>query len=190
MITNNKIMKAIILVGKLGSGKSVVAQRIRDNYNYDVFEIGDLVREDAKNNSELLPLEYAEKVFELYGRTHFVKKIISLLNKTKTNVIVGVRTIDELRLLRNSIEKVYIIGLIADYSIREKRYELSKQSKVKNSSFMERNKKEENWEISKVLLEANVTIDNSFSYERLLSQIDKIMILCNEYLGEKNVKNR
>lgn len=155
-------MKDLIIVGRLGSGKTSFAQFLHKKLRYPVYEVGDIVREEcARNWSAETPLEFAVKKFDEFGKDYFTKKLLNKMDREDRNIIVGIRSTEELNCLRSALNEIIIIGITANIEVRRERYEISCLSKTKNSDFYDREEIEEKWGIDEVIGSADITVKNN-----------------------------
>lgn len=170
-------MTNIIIVGRLASGKSVLAELLRKKTGFPVYEVGDVVRAECLNNGvKVMPLEYVVEKFDLSGKDYFVKKLLSEVDCEKSNIIVGVRNTEELNFLTACLSNVFTVGISSDRETRKKRYETSRKTKLANSDFDERDRVEESWGINEVIERTDIVLRNDFcSCDEFLTYAEDIL---------------
>jgi dephospho-CoA kinase len=177
--------KIVLVVGLPGSGKSTVANFIRDNYKARIFLSGDIIREEIKRRNLAYTPENDSKIahwFHTNGREGLVvKRLWSKIVKSgkKLVVIDGLRSETQLGILEKTAKtRPFVISVIASQNVRVKR-ELSrgrfgKKESVKYVKF--RDELEKGHGIMGLMARADYKIDNTrLSVRQSNYKIKKIM---------------
>lgn len=166
-----------------GAGKSGIFE-VANKFNIPIISMGDVVREETiKRGLELNPKNVGETAIKL--REEFGKEAIAVVClrtieerfKNKDIVIVeGIRSLDEL----NYFRKHYPLVLIAIHSSPLTRFnrikERDREDDVKSwDKFVERDKRELNFGIGKVIALADFMIVNEDNYEDLIKNLEKVI---------------
>ncbi len=165
-----------------GAGKSTIANGLKSN-NYEVINMGDAVREEAKKrklnptgqNLGKLMLELREK----NGPGAVAELIIDKLKNSESSVIVidGVRSNEEINVLR----KIGTVKLLSIHASTDTRYsflnERGRSDDPKNrENFDERDSREISVGISTPIALADESIsNNNLSIQELIEKAKKII---------------
>jgi dephospho-CoA kinase len=165
-----------------GAGKSTIATGLKSN-NYEVFNMGDAVREEAKKrnieptgqNLGKLMLELREK----NGPGAVAELIIDKLKNSKSKVIVidGVRSNEEINVLR----KIGTVKLLSIHASTDTRYSFlnvrGRSDDPKNrENFNERDSREIGVGISTPIALADESIsNNNLTIHELIEKAHKII---------------
>lgn len=165
-----------------GAGKSTIANGLKSN-NYEVINMGDAVREEAKKrklnptgqNLGKLMLELREK----NGPGAVAELIIDKLKNSKSSVIVidGIRSNEEINVLR----KIGTVKLLSIHASTDTRYsflnERGRSDDPKNrENFDERDSREIGVGISTPIALADESIsNNNLSIQELIEKAKKII---------------
>ena len=170
-------MENIVLVGRLGAGKTSFAKLLHERTGYAVYEVGDVVREECERNRQgKTPLEYAIDMFGKFGGEYFVAKLFREVTGKDSNIIVGIRSLAELRYLRSRLNDIVIIAIKADREIRKQRYDICKKLKPDNSDFDERERVENGWGVEDVMKQASIVVENNtMDYGDLVNSAEEVL---------------
>ena len=163
-------MRMILIVGLPGSGKSTVANYIRERFGAGIFISGDIIREEIKRRGLRYTPENDSKIahwFHTSGREKLlINRLWAKIRKSKKEIIVidGLRSDDQLRrLVKLAKSKTFIISIVASQNVRVKR-ELKRGRFGKNESAKYvkfRDKLEKSHGIMTLMKKADYTIDNT-----------------------------
>ncbi|MCX5996116.1 MAG: AAA family ATPase [Chloroflexi bacterium] len=179
-------MKVIGVVGEIGSGKDEVLKYLRDRYGVPYLSTGDIVRkmageqgvEGTRENLEAI----SRRCFQDMGKGCFVRMAGEEIIRQGWNVagISGVRTPDDVELLRKTFGKDFILVRvdIADPLVRYDR--LRKRNEERDpltyEAFQAQDREEEEtFNISKAVAMADCTVDNSGPLGGLHAEIDAMV---------------
>ena len=168
----NYNMKTIVIIGHMGSGKSLVGKLLSRKINWNYFDSDEEIEKDL--NFSIVD------IFKTHGESYFRKKeelIIEKLIKKKYSVISlggGSITIKKIRSLLE--KKTISIFLKVDIDILAKRLKNSKKrpllinANIKNKIFLL------NKERLPFYNNANIVVENSKSIKKTVNDIIKILI--------------
>ncbi len=165
----------IAVLGENASGKTTFSDFVKQEYGYDVYEIGNYVRHEyAKTDKSLTLLDFAN-LFYKKGKLHFF--ILKAISESKTKnskkiIFSGLRTLYELKCLQNAYPDIKVIQIKCSYEKRCKRYF---KFGIDNIKFEERDRVEREW-IGGELKNAKIdyVIDNSSTIELFYKNIKKM----------------
>jgi dephospho-CoA kinase len=187
----NKIINGIVIIGGTGTGKSTVGNILSLRTGYKLYEIGHVVKslylrkmqDEArslfgsflkaiesvqdrfkKNSKDIftnLRLDYVNNIVRDNGVDYFVKKLLELYFD-KNIIIIGARSIEEIKTIRSRMEFPFFVGLTCGES------KLIRRFIIRESDFMQSNKAgeifekrrwiENIWGVEEVLDECNIII--------------------------------
>lgn len=175
-------------VGKNGSGKDFVLERIHKNFGYQFFSIGDIVREIAdkeglshtRDNLHHLSEKYMGK----FGDQIFIEKIAESIkrNNFKKCVISGIRPYSDVIFFKNIFKDNFFLLYIELKSdqIRMDRMHLrgsARDSKTLDELYKQDREEEELFNISKSIEAADYILNNDGTIEELDSEIKRVLQL-------------
>jgi dephospho-CoA kinase len=177
--------KIVLVVGLPGSGKSTVANYIRDNYNARIFLSGDIIREEIKRRGLAYTPENDSKIAHWFHTSNreglVVKRLWANIRKSgkKLVVIDGLRSETQLSILRKIAKtRPFVISIVASQNVRVRR-ELSrgrfgKKESVKYVKF--RDKLEKSHGVARLMAKSDYKINNThLSVRQSNYKIAKIM---------------
>jgi len=180
------VSKVIGVVGEIGSGKDEVLKYLRAKYGVSFLSIGDIVRKMAEDEGVEGTRENLEAIsrrcFQDIGKDCFVRMAEEEIVRQGWKVagISGVRTPDDVELLRKTFGKDFILVRvdIKDPLVRfgraRRRHE--ERDPLTYEAFQAQdNKEEETFKISAAGAAADYVLDNSGPLESLHSQIDGLV---------------
>ncbi|MDE1850692.1 MAG: AAA family ATPase [Candidatus Micrarchaeota archaeon] len=115
----------IVVTGLPGSGKGVVA-KILKRKGFRIVEMGDQVREKMAEDG-IAPggdriRRYSVVMRKKYGKDIVarmaVEKVAKYVKSKKNIAIVGVRDVPEMKYLKKTLKKLYIVGIVAPVEVR------------------------------------------------------------------------
>lgn len=174
-------MKVIAICGLPGSGKTTAIEAIEDLGI--IVTMGDVVREEVKNRN-LEPSgnnigKIAKELREKYGPAIIAEKCVELIKRKNEKIIFidGVRSISEVTVFRK-YWTFPIIAIIVDEEIRFKHlFERNRSDDPKTlEDLKERDKREIEFGLDKVLEIAEYRIYNNSSIENLKKKTRKIVL--------------
>lgn len=180
-------MKVLAITGQPGSGKTTAIDAIRDLGV--VVTMGDVVRNEArKRNLELSGNNIGKIAKELRaesGPTIIAEKCVALIKSKNEEVVFvdGVRSLSEINIFRR-FWKFPIIAIVVDEEIRFNRlFKRDRSDDPKNlEELTERDKRELDFGLDKVLENADYTIQNNSSIENLKKKVRNLIInIINSY---------
>ncbi len=180
-------MKVIAIAGQPASGKTTAIEAIKDLGI--VVTMGDVIRDEAKKRN-LEPSgdiigKIAKELREKGGPAIIAKKCVDLIKNKHEEVIFvdGVRSLSEVNIFRK-FWKFPIITIVADEEKRFNRlFRRGRSDDPKNlEDLKERDKREIEFGLNKVLENADYTILNNSTIEDLQKKTRKIVLdIINNY---------
>jgi len=182
-----KLRKVLAICGLAGSGKTTAIEAIEDLGG--VVTMGDVVRHEAKKRN-LEPSgnnigKIAKELREEGGSAIIAEKCVDLIKNRKEEVIFvdGVRSISEINIFRK-FWKFPIIAIVVDEEKRIKwLFERTRSDDPKSiSELQERDKREIEFGLDKVLKNADYIILNNSTIEDLKKKTREVVIdIINNY---------
>ncbi|MFX1565048.1 MAG: AAA family ATPase [Promethearchaeota archaeon] len=177
------VKTAIIFCGMPGSGKSIGATVAKD-LGIPVFVMGDVVREEvSKRQLPHTPQSLGQVMINLreqFGPAIIAQRIIKKLQSTSYPhvVIDGARSEAEIEEFRKAISQICIVAVHASPQIRFQR--LSQRGReddtLTHEAFHERDARELDVGIGRLIAQADIMIINEGEYEELKSKIHQVLI--------------
>lgn len=169
------VRKAILVVGLPGSGKSLIVEAAK-SCHIPVFNMGDVIREEAKRSSLKETSENLAKIArELrikYGSHIIARKTYEKIAKIGSDVVLidGVRSWDEVEFFNNVFNKVIIIAIHAPRRIRfERLIKRGRKDDPKTwNDFIKRDERELNMGVGRVIALSDFIILN---YDRSKDEV-------------------
>jgi len=180
-------MKVLAICGLPGSGKTTAIEAIEDLGI--IVTMGDVVRNEVQKR-HLEPSgsnigRIAKELRERYGPAIIAEKCVDLIkSKNEENIFIdGVRSLSEVSVFRR-YWKFPIIAIIVDEEKRFKHlFERSRSDDPKSlEDLKERDKRELEFGLDKVLENADYTIQNNSSIEDLKKKVRNLVVnIINSY---------
>ncbi|MFX1379218.1 MAG: AAA family ATPase [Promethearchaeota archaeon] len=174
-------MKVIAICGLPGSGKTTAIDAIKDLGI--IVTMGDVVRDEVKKRN-LEPSgnnvgKIAKELREMHGPAIIAEKCVELVKKKNYEVIFvdGVRSLSEVEIFRR-YWRFPIIAIIVDEEKRFRHlFERNRSDDPKSlGDLKERDKREIEFGLDKVLENADYIIKNNDSIEELKKNIRKLVL--------------
>lgn len=185
-------MLVVGVAGYAGSGKTTVANYLREKYGFRVYTFSQVVEREARKMELLkdnMRLEEKKRILsevgglirEKYGKKEiFAEMLVEEIKKELPERICvdGFRSKEEVETFRKNFERFVLIFLHAD---PERRYERRKKDdpnmKITLEEFLERDERDKKViGMDKMEEMADYIIDNNGSLEELYQKIDDIII--------------
>ena len=168
----------IIIIGFSNSGKSTMANYLAEKYNFKVYEISKYVMlEFVKQSDFKMPVDFCDNYYENNKLSYFtIKMLEDVLLEEEKRIFVGPRSSKEIKLITDSFKSAILVGVVADFDIRNRRFEVSRMRKHKNKELKERDIIESKWGLSDELInQCDSVIYNMSSINDFYYNIDKEM---------------
>jgi dephospho-CoA kinase len=177
-------MKIIAFTGMPFSGKSE-AVKIAIEKNIPVVRMGDMVWRETKERGMKLTGDnvgfVANEMRNKHGKQIWAEKTIQEIQKnvdTEKIVVDGVRNKEEVKVFKEKIgEDFLLIAITASDETRYKRaMKRGRKDDIKDiDKIKERDKREKNWGIQKVIDSADIIIDNDKDLETFRKKILNVL---------------
>ena len=177
-------MKIIAFTGMPCSGKSVAVQIAKDMH-IPVIRMGDMVWAEVRNRGLSLKEKNVGKIADQmrkdFGMDIWAKKTlekISVLEKTKSIIIDGIRNIEEIDTFKKKLGKDFIIiAVTASDKTRQERF-LNRGREDDSSDIQDlkdRDKRELNWGLGTVIASADIIVPNENGIQEFRREIKSIL---------------
>lgn len=182
----------LVVVGLPGSGKSTVAEMLREE-GFTVIEFGDIWREllekaGITKKDPIATREFTRKLREEHGKDIYAKYAVRKIKKgMKHVVLMGLRSTYELNYLKKRVKDIKIIAIRSPFEVRyERLMERAKPEDPKNikdfrwletrekRGFLP-DKKEEKHGVLVVMEKADYTINNTGTIDELKMELDRVL---------------
>ncbi|EQD46075.1 Dephospho-CoA kinase [mine drainage metagenome] len=173
------------LTGMPGSGKSTIAYYLRDNYQFNIISMGDIVRsvmseEGIDINNDSLR-EFSDKLRKTYGYAAIAQmtvKVIGSKYKNKRLCIDGIRSPWEIRYFKDNLSDTFI--MLAVESPNASRHDrllarLRSDDPGTREGFAKRDEKEEKFGVLEAMKLADFKIQNTGTIEAVYREVDTII---------------
>ncbi len=177
------VKTAVIFCGMPGSGKSIGATVAKD-LGVPVFVMGDIVREEVtRRKLPHTPQTLGEVMLDLreqFGPAVIAQRIVEKLQSiTHSHVVIdGARSEAEVKEFKKAISQVFIVAVHAAPHIRFQR--LSQRGReddaLTSEEFHERDARELDIGIGRLIAQADIMIVNEGEYEDLKSKIHQVLV--------------
>lgn len=183
----------LVVVGLPGSGKSTVAETLREG-GFDVIEYGDIWRELLKKakiplNDPRATREFTRRLREEHGKDIYSRYAVKKIKKSMKHVVLmGVRSTYELDYLKKKVEGIKIIAIKSPFETRfERMKERGKPEDPKNiTDFRWLNtrekrgflpdKKEEKHGVVVIMNMADYSLSNTGTKEELKNRLMELLV--------------
>lgn len=184
-IERRKRMAVICVVGYPGSGKSTVARLLEKEYNISFISMGDVVREQAKEQLEAEEQtsqaigDWIDSERESNGHGIVAKWTTSHISEkieSESVVIEGVRSPEEVEQFQALADHIVIVSV--ECPKRQRLKNLRGRGRENERSFStedltERDLREESWGLQKVMETSDVRIINNSTYVDFIESIEE-----------------
>ncbi len=187
----------IAIVGRSGSGKSSITRRLSDTGTYHVCEIGNYVKQvfEEENNSEKKEqedfnkketrLDFVNRMLLEKGKDFFIKLVMEDALRWENCIISGVRSVEEIRCLKNNSNNLLTIALNCDEEELRRRYIEREKDVLSKGEAIELYKRRKIMEEKMGILEANRECDlqintKSMSINQSVEIIEQIVRMKND----------
>lgn len=176
--------KIIGLIGQIASGKSQVAEYIKQDFQAEVFKysnpLRDILRRCYLPETRENLIELSIKLREIFGNDLLNKIIINDLKQAKSELIIidGIRRRDDIKGIINK-DNFYLIYIDTNKKIRfnrlKERLENQDEREKTLKEFKKDLKKETEIYVEKLKKDAHFLIDNNKTLDELYLQVKKTM---------------
>ena len=179
-------MKVIGVIGQNGSGKDEVLKYLRAKYNVPFLSTGDMVREIAAKEGKAPTRENLQEISQRYfremGNGIFVKLVAENIQRNGWPIggITGIRSLDDVKILRDSFGKDFILinVYVSNPEMRFRRMLKRGEDRDPHSyaHFLSQDRKEEDlFHIQSAAQYADYSIGNDGSLDKLYREIDRLV---------------
>lgn len=176
------VKKALIFCGMPGSGKSIGATVAKD-LGIPVFVMGDVVREEVtRRQLPHTPQSLGQVMVELreeFGSDVIAKRTIQQLsNISESSVVIdGARSESEVKAFQEAMIQVIVVAVHASPSVRFERLRQRgrKDDALTKEIFLDRDCRELDIGLGRLIAQADIMIVNEGKYEKLQSQIRQVL---------------
>ena len=179
-------MKIIGVIGLNGSGKDEVLKYLRAKYNVPYLSTGDMVREiaakEGKEPTRENLQEISERYFREFGRGCFVKLAAEKIHQNGWPVggISGIRSSDDVEVLRNSLGKDFILISVdvSNPAVRFQRMQARHEGRDPHTyeQFLRNDKAEEEiFHLQSAARFADFSVSNDGTLDDLHREIDSLV---------------
>ena len=177
-------MKIIAFTGLPASGKSVAVE-VGKNKGIPVIRMGDLVWEETRKQGQTLNDKNVGNIANImrkrYGKNIWAKRTVEKINSLKKSshlIIDGVRNIEEIEYFKKELgSDFFVVAIDATNELRRKR--VIARGRIDDSkdlnSFIERDNREIQWGVQKVMADADIVILNNGSLDQFKKQIINVL---------------
>lgn len=116
----------LVVVGLPGSGKSTVAELLRER-GFDVIELGDIWRELLKKaklpmNDPKATREFTKRLRETEGKDVYARYAVKKIKRSMKHVVImGVRSTYELDYIKKKLKDIKLIAVLSPFEMRFRR---------------------------------------------------------------------
>ncbi len=182
----------LVVVGLPGSGKSTVAEMLREE-GFDVIEYGDIWRELLKKahvpmKDPRATREFTANLRRKYGKDVYSRHAVRKLRKSMRHVVLmGLRSTYELDYLEKRVKKIDIIAIRSSFQTRfgrmKRRGKPEDPRTLVDFRWLETrekrgflpDKKEEKHGVLVIMNKAGHTINNNGTKEQLKKNLDRVL---------------
>ncbi len=202
---------AIVIVGETGVGKSTVGRILSYKTNYNMYEIGhvvkktyydsliesekqksivdDLYKHNPKDYFTKKRLEFVSRIVRTEGNDYFVRKLLEM-HSSDDIIIIGARSDEELDTIISKTKYPFIVALTCEDRKQENRF-VNRENKFMNENtaskiFNKRIDIEKAWGVDTILGRCDMVIPTSSLYPEEISNI--ILQEYDKYLYESLMK--
>ena len=173
------------LTGMPGSGKSTVADYLRDKYKFSIINMGDVVRdamsaEGLEINSDSLR-EFSENMRKAYGYAAIAQmtvKVIGNKYKGKHLCIDGIRSPWEIRYFKDTLDSEFVmLAIDCPTEIRHSRLlaRSRKDDPETKEGLSKRDEKEEGFGVLEAIKLADFKLSNTSTIEALYRDLEVLL---------------
>ena len=179
-------MKIIGVIGQNDSGKDEVLKYLRAKYNVPFLSTGDMVRDiaakEGKEPTRENLQEISQRYFREFGDGIFVKLVAENMQRNGWLIggISGIRSPDDVKILRNSFGKDFILinVFVSSPEVRYRRMLQRGEGRDPHTYelfLIQDRKEEELFHIQSAAQYADYTINNDGSLDELHREIDRLV---------------
>jgi dephospho-CoA kinase len=179
-------VKVIGVIGQNGSGKDEVLNFLHAKYNVPLLSTGDMVRglaaKEGKEPTRENLREISKRYFRELGNGIFVKLVIDNIQRNGWSIggITGIRSPDDVEILRNSFGKDFILINVYVSNPEVRYYRMLKRGEGRDphsyEQFLNQDRKEEDlFHIQLAAKDANYTINNDGTLDDMYKEIDRLV---------------
>lgn len=164
----------IIIMGETGSGKTTTGKILAANSGLGLYEIGHEVKQvylekiqadNLYNEKDFTTtnqrLKFTDDIVKKYGNDYYVNRILEKQDNENI-IIIGVRSMAEIRAIKNKIKFPFFVLLTCPEDEIVKRFVKRESAFMTEEEaikiFSERKAREEKWGTEDILSQANITL--------------------------------
>lgn len=194
----------IIIMGETGSGKTTVGKILAANSGLGLYEIGHEVKQvylekiqaDSLDNDKDFTttkqrLKFTDEIVKKYGNDYYVKRILEKQDNENI-IIIGARSMAEIRAIRNKIKFPFFVLLTCPEDEIVKRF-VKRESVFMTEEeairvFAERKAREEKWGVEDISSQVSITLSTENQQPYVIA--DMILEKYIEFLREQQTKQQ
>lgn len=180
-------MKIIGVIGQNGTGKDEVLRYLRSKYGVPFLSTGEMVRKIATKEKKEPTREnlgeISDRYFKKLGRGCFVRMAADRIreNKWQTAGISGIRSLDDVLLLKNLLDKDFVLirVFVSDPHLRYTRMNKRGEGRDPHSyeQLLKQDKAEEElFHVGEAEKQADYSLSNDGTLEDLHREIEKLVV--------------
>jgi len=167
------------LAGMPGSGKGVFVETAKKR-GFDVVRMGDVVWDFVRKEGLKINDENVGKTADLerkkFGYGIWAERTLPFIKNKKT-VIDGIRSVEEIKVFRRCFQEFTVVGIHSSPETRYRR--IMKRERIDDTfskkSFDERDRRELEWGIGKVIALADVVIVNERGIDDFVRKVERVL---------------
>ena len=173
-----QIKKVIHLSGPMGGGKGTVAQFLKDQYGFSVFNLSQIVKEETERNGLELTRENMNAIYDepktTFGEDIVAKRIVEKAEGIEKIVFDGSRDIEEAKYMRKRFPNILSLYIDADEKIRKQRI-ITRQRDIDSGDLEKLFEKDNDYVVPSKSVPGVIVMENNGNIEQLFSKIQTLI---------------